>query len=113
MPADGASVRLRRCRRRAHARKSAGDREAARPILLNGIEDVISRPDLADRQSFSRYPQDQGRRRPEAELWRQFEMARPRILGALLDAAAHGLRSLSGFDRRPRKATSNGRLLWA
>jgi hypothetical protein len=26
--------------------------EAARPILLNGIEDVISRPDLGDRTIF-------------------------------------------------------------
>src|SRR6516164_1300758 len=78
--------------------------QAARPILLNGIEDVISRPDLADRAIVLTLPPiDQGRRRPEAELWREFEMARPRILGALLDAAAHGLRSLSGFDRRLEK----------
>jgi hypothetical protein len=26
--------------------------EASRPILLNGIENVISRPDLADRTIF-------------------------------------------------------------
>ena len=30
-------------------------------------------------------------RRPESTLWREFELARPHILGALLDAAAHGL----------------------
>ena len=33
-------------------------------------------------------------RRPETALWREFELARPRILGALLDAAAHGVRML-------------------
>ena len=33
-------------------------------------------------------------RRPETALWRAFELARPRILGALLDAAAHGLQML-------------------
>jgi hypothetical protein len=33
-------------------------------------------------------------RRPEHALWREFELARPCILGALLDAAAHGLRML-------------------
>jgi hypothetical protein len=33
-------------------------------------------------------------RRPEHAIWREFELARPRILGALLDAAAHGLRML-------------------
>jgi hypothetical protein len=33
-------------------------------------------------------------RRPETALWREFELARLRILGALLDAAAHGLQML-------------------
>src|SRR5262249_8785994 len=33
-------------------------------------------------------------RRSENELWRGFEIARPRILGALLDAVVHGLRTL-------------------
>jgi hypothetical protein len=31
-------------------------------------------------------------RRPETALWREFELARPHIPGALLDAAAHGVR---------------------
>jgi hypothetical protein len=33
-------------------------------------------------------------RRSESELWREFEIARPRILGALLDAAVRGLQTL-------------------
>jgi hypothetical protein len=33
-------------------------------------------------------------RRSETELWREFELARPAILGALLDAAAQGLRAM-------------------
>jgi hypothetical protein len=37
-----------------------------------------------------------GERRPEKDLWQEFETARPRILDALLDVAAHGLRRLSG-----------------
>src|SRR6516225_6352637 len=67
--------------------------QAARPTILNGIEEVITRQDLADRAIFLTmgFLPDQ-RRRPEAELWQQFELARPRILGALLDAVAHGLR---------------------
>jgi hypothetical protein len=89
--------------------------QAARPILLNGIEDVISRPDLADRAIFLSLPAiDQVQRRAEAELWSEFEIARPRILGALLNAAAHGLRSLSDLGRRlqplPRMADFT---LWA
>src|SRR5215510_5599706 len=81
--------------------------EAARPILLNGIEEVISRPDLGDRAIFlTLAPIGEAQRRPEAELWREFEIARPRILGALLDAAAHGLRTLGRvhLDRLPRMA---------
>jgi hypothetical protein len=67
--------------------------QAARPTILNGIEDVITRQDLADRAIFLTMGslRDE-QRRPEAEIWREFELARPRILGALLDAAAHGFR---------------------
>jgi hypothetical protein len=68
-----------------------------RPILLNGIEEVISRPDLGDRAIFlTLAPIGEAQRRPESELWREFEIARPRILGALLDAVAHGLRVWMG-----------------
>jgi hypothetical protein len=69
--------------------------EAARPILLNGIEDVISRPDLGNRAIFLTLASiGEAQRRPESELWREFEIARPRILGALLDAMVHGLRGI-------------------
>jgi hypothetical protein len=79
--------------------------EAARPILLNGIEDVINRPDLGDRAIFLTLAPIAQRRR-EAELWREFEIARLRILGSLLDAVAHGLRAVDGvhLDRLPRMA---------
>ena len=39
-------------------------------------------------------PIGEEQRRSETELWREFELARPAILGALLDAAAHGLRAV-------------------
>jgi hypothetical protein len=81
--------------------------QAARPILLNSIEDVIGRSDLADRALFLTLPPIAGRhRRSERQLWRDFENARPRILGALLDAAAHGLRNLPGIhlEQLPRMA---------
>jgi hypothetical protein len=35
-------------------------------------------------------PIGEQQRRSEAELWREFDLARPRILGALLDAAVRG-----------------------
>jgi hypothetical protein len=87
--------------------------KAARPTLLNGIEDVISRPDLADRAIFLTLgPIGEEQRRSETELWREFERARPWILGALLDAAAHGLRALGcvHLHRLPRMADF---VLWA
>src|SRR2546429_7885070 len=66
--------------------------EAARPMLLNGIEDVIGRPDLADRAIILTLPPiSDTQRRSEAELWADFERARHGILGALLDIVAHGL----------------------
>jgi hypothetical protein len=84
--------------------------QAARPIILNGIEDVITRPDLADRAIFLNLPHlQEERRRAEKEIWHDFEAARPHILGALLDAASHGLRALPEVrleqlppDGRPR-----------
>jgi hypothetical protein len=80
---------------------------AARPIILNGIEEVIARPDLADRGILLMLaPIAERQRRPEIALWREFELARPRILGALLDAAAHGLHMLPQvrLHRLPRMA---------
>ncbi|HZN29147.1 MAG TPA: hypothetical protein VFB88_07265 [Xanthobacteraceae bacterium] len=51
--------------------------------------------DLADRAIFlTLAPIAAQRRRSEAEPGREFELARPCILGALLDAATHGLRTL-------------------
>jgi hypothetical protein len=69
--------------------------DAARPVVLNGIEDFVSRPDLADRALFlTLEPIPEEHRRSEAELWAAFEAERPRILGALLDAMVEGLRRL-------------------
>jgi hypothetical protein len=86
---------------------------AARPVILNGIEDIIARADLADRAILLMLaPIAERRRRPEHAIWREFEFARPHILGALLDAAAHGLRMLPRvrLKRMPRMADF---ALWA
>ena len=87
--------------------------DAARPVILNGIEDIVTRPDLADRAVFltlEAIPEE--RRRPEAELWATFDAERPRILGALLDAAVQGLKMLpdTTLERLPRMADF---ALWA
>ena len=68
---------------------------AMRPAILNGIEDIICRADLADRAVFLILEHiSDDRRRSEKDLWREFEVARARILGALLDGAVQGLRKL-------------------
>jgi hypothetical protein len=67
--------------------------EATRTSVLNGIEDFVARADLADRCIFIQLtPIAEDERRDEAELNAGLEAARPAILGALLDAVAHGLR---------------------
>ena len=69
--------------------------EATRPIILNGIEEIIARQDLADRAIFLQLdPIPDEKRRTENELMASLYEARPRIIGALLDAVSHGLRML-------------------
>jgi hypothetical protein len=80
---------------------------ATRPAILNGIEDIVCRPDLADRSVFLMLdPISDDRRRPEKALWREFETARPGILGALLDGVVHGLQRLPHIrlEKLPRMA---------
>jgi hypothetical protein len=87
--------------------------DAARPVILNGIEDIVTRPDLADRAVFlTLEPIPEDRRRPEQELWAAFEKERPRILSVLLDAVVQGLKMLpqTRLDKLPRMADF---ALWA
>src|SRR5262245_31534225 len=81
--------------------------DGQRPIALTSINDVANRSDLADRLVIVRLEviPDEGRR-PEAELRAAFEAARPRLLGALLDAISHGLMHLPNtrLNRLPRMA---------
>ena len=87
--------------------------DASRPVILNGIEDIVTRPDLADRALFlTLEPIPEERRRPEQELWAAFEAERPRLLGVLLDAVVKGLAELprTKLDKLPRMADF---ALWA
>lgn len=87
--------------------------DAARPIVLNGIEDIVTRPDLADRAIFltlDAIPEE--KRRPEKEFWTEFNAERPKLLGTLLDAVSHGLKRLpdTRLNSLPRMADF---ALWA
>ncbi|MFH1158715.1 MAG: hypothetical protein V1721_07555, partial [Pseudomonadota bacterium] len=80
---------------------------AMRPIILNGIEDFVTRPDLGDRSILSILQQiaDESRK-SEKELYADFDKVVPMILGALLDAVAHGLKRLPScrLEKKPRMA---------
>jgi hypothetical protein len=66
---------------------------AQRPIIINGIPDLVTRGDLASRALFIRLAPMQ-RRRTEAEMRAEFEAVAPRVLGALLDTLAAALADL-------------------
>ena len=63
-----------------------------RPQILNGIEDVAIRADLADRSIFfTPKPISDEDRLTEEELWADFNAVHADLLGALLDVLSHGL----------------------
>src|SRR4029450_5146659 len=84
-----------------------------RPIILNGIEDVATRPDLAERVlqiELETIPDH--KRIAEKDLWREFDRHRSAIFSALLDALVCALRELPSItlDLLPRMADA---ALWA
>ena len=80
------------------------------PILVAmlTIPDLgTARPDFLDRALIVDFLDIKHEmRRDEGRFWREFEEARPRILGALLDAVVTGLRKLPAvtLDQLPRMA---------
>jgi hypothetical protein len=68
---------------------------AMRPVILNGISDIATRHDLADRSiiiNLKSIPEEE--RKPEREIWTLFENAKPRILGAICTAVSAGLKNI-------------------
>ncbi len=87
--------------------------DATRPVIINGIGDIVTRGDLADRAiHLTLEPIPETRRRLESDLLTHFEVWRPRILSALLDATSEGVRRLPTvrLERLPRMADF---ALWA
>lgn len=81
--------------------------EVQRPILCNGIDDIATRPDLAERSIIVGLQViDPTKRIPEADMHGRLASASPAILGAFLDAVSAGLRELPTVnpDRLPRMA---------
>lgn len=80
---------------------------AMRPIVLDGIDFIPGRGDYMDRSlTFRLPPISKNKRMTEEELWKKFELARPRILGALLDIASSALSNLPSVQLKslPRLA---------
>jgi hypothetical protein len=76
-----------------------------RPVILNGIPEMVQREDFASRTiaiSLPTIPSE--KRRDDAEFWASFEKARPTLLGALFDmvARAHQKRDELKLEDRPR-----------
>jgi hypothetical protein len=67
---------------------------ARRPSILNGIADIVARPDLLDRSLLLSLPIiGDDKRRDERALLSEFVQVRPGIFGALLDAVSTALRN--------------------
>jgi hypothetical protein len=63
-----------------------------RPIVVNGIDDAATRPDLADRCLVVTLPAiAKSKRRREADITAAFDAAAPRIYGAILSALSGAL----------------------
>jgi hypothetical protein len=82
--------------------------EIARPIILNGIDDIASRPDLVSR-SIILTLQPLSKRAGEEEFWGDFIKEQPKIFGALLNGLVSALRNYSSVElpnSAPRMASA-------
>lgn len=69
--------------------------EAQRPIILNGIHDIATRQDLIDRALVIQLePIRSADRKTKDDFWRCFDLAKPSIVGGLLDRLSRSLRKL-------------------
>lgn len=75
--------------------------ELQRPVILNGIDDPATRPDLADRCLHLLLPPLENHT-TEADLAARYAADRPRILGALLNALVLALRDPAAVQLHAR-----------
>jgi hypothetical protein len=77
----------------------------ARPMIVNGVAQFITQPDLQNR-SIDLAMEYVANRKSEATLYAEFEAARPRIFAALLDLMVIGMRNLpdTNVPNPPRMA---------
>ena len=78
-----------------------------RPLIMNGISDIATRHDLADRSLIISLPViPEERRKSERQIWESWLKVRPQILGALCGAVSVGLQNIGQvkLERSPRMA---------
>lgn len=81
--------------------------DAVRPVILNGIDSIVTRHDLADRCLFcTLHPIPEEERIAESDLDKDFAEAAPAILGGLFDAVSMALRNIEtvSMEKLPRMA---------
>ena len=81
--------------------------DAERPMLMNGIDNIANRQDLASRSlviNLPRIPAD--KRKLENDLWRELDEMKPKILGSILDTISFTLGNMQNvrLDSYPRMA---------
>jgi hypothetical protein len=75
--------------------------DAMRPVILTSIEEIGARSDLLERSLIVDLPSiPDKKRRPEKQLWADFEKAWPHLLGALLDVVSGAIRRLPEIEQR-------------
>lgn len=80
---------------------------AKRPVILNGIEDFATRPDLLDRSISLQLPIiPKNERRTEKQIWEEFNKDLPAIIAGLFDAVSLALSRVDqiDLDELPRMA---------
>jgi hypothetical protein len=78
-----------------------------KPAIINGIDDIATRPDLAERSLIINLTEIKpDNRRSESEFWRDFDKDRAAIFAGLLDCLVSGLAHRDSIDlkEKPRMA---------
>ena len=78
-----------------------------RPVIVNGIDSLAVAGDFRDRSIIIELPPiPSNKKRTEKEFYRELEEARPKLMGALLDAVSAALGNLDRVDleEKPRMA---------
>ncbi|MCP4318474.1 MAG: ATP-binding protein [Hyphomicrobiales bacterium] len=94
--------------RKLHTDNDASWFQGSRPVIMNGIPSLTDRADLAERSLTVRLKRiDEESRQSEDTWWQEWEVVRPRVLGALCDALSGALRRHDGvrLAKMPRMAS--------